>query len=127
MGENFDDYLPVLLITAFVVGLAVFLLIFSRWAGRKGRDAPLRDTAYECGMPLLSSARSRFSVKFYVIAVLFILFDIEVVFLYPWATIVDQPNLVDPVVALVEMLCFIVVLFVGWIYIVRKGVLDWNK
>ena len=125
--DIYDNYLPVLLTMGLVVGLAVFLIVFSRWAGRKGRSTPLRDTAYECGMPLLSSSQTRFSVKFYVIAVLFILFDIEVVFMYPWATIVDQPGLVDPTVALVEMLVFVAILFVGWIYIVRKGVLDWNK
>jgi NADH-quinone oxidoreductase subunit A len=128
MFSDLDNYLPVLIIMAGVVGLAVFLLAFSRWAGRKGRATPLRDTAYECGMPLLSSSQARFSVKFYVIAMLFILFDIEVVFLYPWATIIDQAHLgVPPVLALVEMLIFVTVLFVGWIYIVRKGVLDWNR
>jgi NADH-quinone oxidoreductase subunit A len=122
-----DNYLPVLLIIGFVVGLAVFLMVFSRIVGRKGRTSPLQNTAYECGMPILSSVKKRFSVKFYVIAMLFILFDIEVVFMYPWATIVDQPTLVPPVLALVEMFVFVLVLFVGWIYIVRKGVLNWNR
>ena len=97
-----DNYLPVLIIMAGVVGFAVFLLAFSAWAGR-------------------------FSVKFYLVAMLFVLFDIEVVFMYPWATIVDKPLLVDPGVALIEMLVFVLVLFVGWIYIVRKGVFEWNR
>ena len=82
---------------------------------------------YESGMIPLGDTRARFSVKFYVIAVLFILFDIEVVFMYPWATIVDQPTLVPAALALVEMFVFVAVLFVGWIYIVRKGVLNWNR
>jgi len=58
---------------------------------------------------------------------LFILFDIEVVFMYPWATILDRPLLVDPTVALVEMLVFAGILFVGWLYVVRKGVLRWDR
>jgi NADH-quinone oxidoreductase subunit A len=122
-----DNYLPVLILMGFVVGLAVFLLVFSRLVGRKGRTSALQNTPYECGMPVLSSVKNRFSVKFYVIAMLFILFDIEVVFMYPWATIVDKPDLVDPLLALVEMFVFVLVLFVGWIYIVRKGVLNWNR
>ena len=99
----------------------------TRILGRKGVTSKMQNEAYECGMPLLSSSKVRFSVKFYVIAMLFILFDIEVVFMYPWATIVDQPTLVPSALALVEMFVFVLVLFVGWIYIVRKGVLNWNR
>jgi len=122
-----DNYLPVLLFAAFVTVLAVGLIIVSRILGRKGITSEMQNEAYECGMPLLSSSQARFSVKFYVIAMLFILFDIEVVFMYPWATILDRPLLVDPTIALVEMLVFAGILFVGWLYVVRKGVLRWDR
>jgi NADH-quinone oxidoreductase subunit A len=122
-----DNYLPVLILLAFVSVLAVGLIVVSRLLGRRGVTSDMQNEAYECGMPLLSSSRSRFSVKFYVIAMLFILFDIEVVFMYPWATILDRPGLVNPTVALVEMLVFVLVLFVGWLYVVRKGVLRWDR
>jgi len=125
-------YFPVLIIMAFVVGMATVMLKASQILGRKARASALRDTAYECGMPVISPAHVRFSVKFYVIAMLFILFDIEVVFMFPWATILrDGTAGVQGVpsggVLFVEMLSFVLVLFVGWIYIIRKGVLDWNR
>ena len=82
--------------------------------------------AEEPGMPIITDARVRFSVKFYLVAMLFILFDIEVVFLYPWAVVFDAPELSYGLV-LGEMLVFIAILFVGWIYIVKKGVLRWQK
>ncbi len=122
-----DNYLPVFLFMAFVTVLAVGLIVVSRMLGRKGVTSKRQNEAYECGMPLLSSSRARFSVKFYVIAMLFILFDIEVVFMYPWATILDRPLMVNPTVALVEMLVFVGILFVGWLYVVRKGVLRWDR
>jgi len=132
-ADTHADYLPVLIIMALVTIMAVTMLKISQILGRKGRSSTLRDTPYECGMPTLSPAHVRFSVKFYVIAMLFILFDIEVVFMYPWATILRDGVAGLPhggpsgAVLFVEMLSFVLVLFLGWIYIVRKGVLDWNR
>jgi len=122
-----DNYLPVLILAGVVTAIAVGLIVVSRILGRKGVTTPMQNEAYECGMPLLSSSNIRFSVKFYVIAMLFILFDIEVVFMYPWATVLDRPALVNPTLALSEMLVFVVILFVGWLYVVRKGVLRWDR
>jgi len=126
MGADLNDYLPVLITIVLAVGLAVFLLGLSRFIGKKSKGNPTKDTPYECGMPIITDARVRFSVKFYLVAMLFILFDIEVVFLSPWAVVFDAPELSYALV-LGEMLVFIAILFVGWIYIVKKGVLRWQK
>ena len=120
------QYLSILLLFLVAVSFAAFNLIASYVLGRIFADAgtnPLKDTAYECGMPLLSPARMRFSVKFYVVAVLFILFDVEVVFMYPWAMKFASLGWF----AFVEMLAFLVILVTGWLYIVRKGALDWER
>jgi NADH-quinone oxidoreductase subunit A len=121
-----NDYFPVFLVVALAAGFAVVTLLASHLLGKKAKGNPVKDTAYECGMPLLTDAHVRFSVKFYLVAMLFILFDIEVVFLYPWAVVFDHPD-VSTTLIFVEMLVFMVVLFVGWIYIVKKGVLQWNQ
>lgn len=120
------QFLSILLLFAVAVGFAAFILIASAILGRIFADAgtnPLKDSAYECGMPLLSPSRMRFSVKFYLVAVLFILFDIEVVFMYPWAIKFAELGWF----AFAEMLAFLVILVTGWLYIVRKGALDWER
>jgi NADH-quinone oxidoreductase subunit A len=124
MGAEFNDYLPVVLTIVLAGGLAVLLLGLSAVVGKKARGCPVRDTPYECGMPILSDAHTRFSVKFYLVAMLFILFDIEVVFLYPWAVVFDD---LPASLVFVEMLVFLAILFAGWIFIVKKGVLRWQK
>ncbi|MCU0726560.1 MAG: NADH-quinone oxidoreductase subunit A [Planctomycetes bacterium] len=124
MGAEFNDYLPVVLTVLLAGGLAVLLLGLSAVVGKKARGAPVRDTPYECGMPILSEAHTRFSVKFYLVAMLFILFDIEVVFLYPFAVVFDD---LPASLIFVEMLVFLAILFAGWIFIVKKGVLRWQK
>jgi NADH-quinone oxidoreductase subunit A len=132
MGAAFNDYLPVLITIVLAVGLAGFLLLLSAFIGKKAKGNPTKDTPYECGMPIITDARVRFSVKFYLVAMLFILFDIELVFMYPWAVVFDDPltpGATGPSHALVfgEMLAFIAILFVGWIFMVKKGVLRWQK
>jgi NADH-quinone oxidoreductase subunit A len=119
------QFLAVFLLLLVAIGFAAFNLIASAVLGRLFANAgtnPLKDSAYECGMPLLSPARMRFSVKFYLVAVLFVLFDIEVVFMYPWALKFADLGWF----AFVEMLFFLAILFTGWIYVVRKGALDWG-
>ena len=124
MGAELNDYLPVLITVALAGGLATLLLAVSALIGKKSRGSPVRDTPYECGMPILSEAHTRFSVKFYLVAMLFILFDIEVVFLYPWAVVFDA---LPATLVFVEMLVFLLILFAGWVFIVKKGVLRWQK
>ena len=125
MGAELNDYLPVLLTIAIAGLLAGGFIIGSALIGKKVKNASARrDTAYECGMPIITDAHARFSVKFYLVAMLFILFDIEVVFLYPWAVVFDD---LPASLIFTEMVVFIVILFAGWLYMVKKGVLRWEK
>jgi NADH-quinone oxidoreductase subunit A len=119
--QALNDYLPVLMLLMFAISFAVGSLGLSWILGKKGRRGGVKDTAFECGMEPFYTGRRRFSIKFYVVAMLFILFDIEVVFLYPWAITYKSLGLF----ALVEMLVFLAVLTLGWVYVVRKGALDW--
>lgn len=117
------------MLIVLAVGFAAFILIFSVIAGKKGRRNPVKDAAYECGMIPLGKAGARFSIKFYVVAMLFILVDIEVVFLYPWA-VVYKSFLADPAtrnMILSAMLSFVGVLGVGYIYALKKKALDWRS
>jgi NADH-quinone oxidoreductase subunit A len=117
-----NDYLPVLMLTVFAVGLASVTILASWALGKRGGTNPDKESAFECGMVPLQESRRRFSVKFYLVAMLFILFDIEVVFLYPWAVRYQALGLFG----FVEMMIFLAVLTVGWWYVVRKGALDWS-
>ncbi len=122
-GTGVAEYIPVLVMFLFAVGFACVILLLSWAAGKKTVTNPVKDAAYECGMPPVTDAHQRFSVKFYLVALLFVLFDIEVVFLYPWAVNFKQ----QPAFLLGEMLVFIGILFLGWFYVVRKGAVDWAK
>jgi NADH-quinone oxidoreductase subunit A len=129
-----SPYLPVLIVAVLAAAFAGILLsastVISRLAAGGRRRSPVKDTPYECGMPVISDAHTRFSVKFYIVAMLFILFDIEVVFLYPWAVLFGGAEAARPGLGLgllfAELLVFVAVLFVGWLYVVRKGVLEWQ-
>lgn len=114
-------YLPILLLVLVAVGFGLCSLVFSSLIGPKKISA-LKLSPYECGCEPVGTARERFSIKFYMIAVLFILFDIEAVFLYPWAILYKKLG----VFGLVEMGVFIVILFVGYIYVWKKGALEWE-
>ncbi|MBC8019225.1 MAG: NADH-quinone oxidoreductase subunit A [Verrucomicrobia bacterium] len=114
-------YLPILLMVIFAVGFGLCSLVFSSLIGPKKFSA-IKMSPYECGCEPVGTARERFSIKFYLIAMLFILFDIEAVFLYPWAILYKKLG----VFGLVEMGLFIVILFVGYIYVWKKGALEWE-
>ena len=124
-----QPYVPVILLLIFVAANAVLLIVLSHFAGPR-RPTTLKDTPYESGMPPLGSARERFSVKYYLVAMLFILFDIETVFLIPWGTIYfgeagagGGPGMGF---LLVEMLVFIVMLGVGYVYVWKRKALEWD-
>src|SRR6188768_4339872 len=120
------DYLPVLL-QIIVVGLfAASALVFSVLVGKRGRRTRAKDTAYECGMIPQGERQPRFSVKFYVVAMLFILFDLEIVFMYPWA-VVYRDSIAHGSTIFWSMLSFISILMVGYIYAIKKGALDWKR
>jgi NADH-quinone oxidoreductase subunit A len=115
------NYLPLIIMIVAGFGFALVFMLLSEWLGAR-RSTPEKKTTYESGMLPVGTARERFSVKFYMVAVSFIVFDIEVVFLYPWAVQFKQLGLA----ALIAVMSFIVILFVGYFYEIRKGGLDWD-
>ena len=115
------DYLPILLSTVLALGIGGALIGLSAVLGRvRGSRTSL--TTYESGVPPVGNARERFSIKFYLVAVLFILFDVEVVFLFPWAASFGALGMVG----LIEMLIFAAILVLGLAYAWRKGALEWE-
>jgi NADH-quinone oxidoreductase subunit A len=119
-------YLPILIQIALALLITGGVIAASQLVGQKFKPNKIKDTAYECGVPSESISRTRFSVKFYVTAMLFILFDIEVVFLIPW-TFVYRDFLANHIAILTPMLFFLGVLVLGLFYEVRKGALEWEK
>src|SRR5438445_8845978 len=120
------EYIPVLLQIIVAVGFAVAALVLSVILGRTGRRNPIKDSAYECGMVPQGEVQPRFSVKFYLVAMLFILFDLEIVFMYPWA-VVYRESIRHSSVIFWSMLSFITILMVGYVYALKKGALDFRK
>jgi NADH-quinone oxidoreductase subunit A len=121
-----QDYLPVLLQVLIAVGFAVTVLSSSIIFGRTGKTNKTKDSAYECGMLPIGDGAPRFSVKFYLVAMLFVIFDIEVVFMYPWA--VQFRDLVaDGPMALVSMAGFAGILVFAYVYALKKGALNWKS
>jgi NADH-quinone oxidoreductase subunit A len=116
-----DSYLPILTLIAIAVAFSIGSIVMSRLIGQK-KPSEVKLAPYECGMPPIGSARERFSVKFYIIAMLFIVFDIEVVFMYPWAVMFKRLGMFG----FVEMGVFILILLVGYAYVWKKGALEWE-
>jgi len=121
------EYIPVLIQVVVAIGFAAAALIFSVLLGKKGRRNPTKDSPYECGMLPLGGPQPRFAVKFYLVAMLFILFDLEVVFMYPWAVAYREFIKTQGLVILWSMFSFIGVVTVGYVYAIKKGVLDWRR
>lgn len=120
-----SDYLPVLLQIVVAIGFAASTLIASVIFGKLGRRHGAKDDPYECGMLPVGDGAPRFSVKFYLVAMLFVIFDIEVVFMYPWA--VQFTELVKTnAMALLSMASFVAVLGVAYLYVLKKGALNWK-
>ena len=121
-----SDYIPLMIILIVAVGLASVLVGLSWILGPK-KPSAAKLAPYECGVTPVGSARERFPVKFYLIAMLFIVFDIETVFLYPWAVTFTRWNShALQVFSLMEMVVFIIILFVGYIYVWQKGAFEWE-
>src|SRR2546427_11536530 len=120
------EYLPVLLQIIVSLGFDASALIVSILVGKPGRRTRAKDTAYECGMIPQGEGQPRFSVKFYLVAMLFILFDLEIVFMYPWA-VVYKEAITHSSVIFWSMLSFITILMVGYVYALKKGALDFRK
>jgi NADH-quinone oxidoreductase subunit A len=121
-----ENYLPVLFQVLIALGFAVTTLVLSVVFGRSARTNITKDTAYECGMLPIGEGSPRFSVKFYLVAMLFVIFDIEVVFMYPWA--VQFRDLVaEGPTALASMAGFAGVLAIAYVYALKKGALNWKS
>ena len=127
------EYIPILLVFIFVAGFAVTNIVLSHVVGRR-KDSRAKLMPYECGMDPVGSAHQRFSVKFYLIAMLFILFDIEAIFLLPWAVVfktLSQTLTSDGqsgrAFVFFEMMIFVGALLVGYIYVWKKGLFEWNR
>jgi NADH-quinone oxidoreductase subunit A len=118
----FEVYFPMFLLIFVVIAMAVAMVLLSYLFGKRIREKTKLST-YECGNEPFEDARGRFSVKFYLIAILFIIFDIEVVFLYPWAVIYKKLALFG----LIEMGIFLLILLAGYFYIIKKGALKWEE
>lgn len=116
-----ENYLPLIIMVVFGFAIGVVFLFLSEWLGAK-RKTKGKESTYESGMPVFGTARDRFSVKFYMIAVSFIVFDIEVVFMYPWAVRFQSLGLT----AFLAMILFITVLFIGYAWELSKGGLEWD-
>jgi NADH-quinone oxidoreductase subunit A len=122
------QYLPLLMQIGFATFLGIFMVAASWFIGRH-RNTKIKLSAYECGIEPVGDARSRFSVRFYMVAVLFILFDVEAVFMMPWAIIYRKlPHITGSrLFGFWEMLVYLGFVAVGLYYIVRKGVLNWSQ
>ena len=115
------DFLPIALMFIVAAGVVVALLIVTHWLGPK-RHTKIKDDTFECGIEVQGNARFPFSVKYFLVAILFVLFDVEVIFMYPWAVNFKTLGLFG----FVEMLTFIAFLLVGFYYILKKGALKWE-
>lgn len=125
MPTNYTElYFPVLLQVLIAIGLAAGLVGASAVLGQRIKNR-VKDSPYESGMTPVGSARERFSVKFYLVAMVFILFDIEAIFLYPWAVVYRELNRDMKLFGFLEMFLFIVLVLAGFFYIWKKGVLNW--
>jgi len=122
-----QDYVPVLLHVLVAVGFATVTLGLNILVGRRGRRNSNKDASYECGVIPEVGKQPRFSVKFYLVAMLFILFDIEIVFMYPWAVAFTETVKQHGQLILGSMFVFVTVLLFGYIYAIKKGALDWSR
>ncbi len=122
-----ENYLPVLLQIVIASGFAAVTLLLSVLVGRSAKRTPIKDSSYECGMLPLQEGQPRFSVKFYVVAMLFVLFDIEVVFLYPWSVIYKDYIAAHGAGIFFSALSFVSILGVAFVYAWRKGALSWRN
>jgi NADH-quinone oxidoreductase subunit A len=121
------QYLPVLMLGVLAVLFSLGMLVGSVLLGKKGKRPPIKDTPYEGGMLPVGPGSTRLSVKFYLVAMLFILFDIEVVFLYPWAVVYKQMLRTNANAILGAMVSFMAILFVGYYYALKKRAFDWKN
>ena len=117
-----SDYLPILIQFGLAVAFVAFAMIVSHLVGPK-RHSAVKDASFECGIESEGNARTPISVKYFLTAILFVLFDVEVIFMYPWAVNFRQLG----TTGFVEMIIFMVLLMAGFGYVIKKGILRWNE
>jgi NADH-quinone oxidoreductase subunit A len=115
------SYIPIFLFVLVATGFAVFTILMSRLV-HAGKPNTVRLQAYECGIEAVGDARDRYSIRYYLIAMLFVIFDVETVFMFPWAVSLDRLA----IFGLLEMLVFLLILVVGYFYAWRMGALEWQ-
>lgn len=124
-----QSHLPLLIVFVLASGLAGLILVLSNLLGPK-RITSIKSAPFECGNPASAPATDRFNVKFYLVAILFLVFDIEAVFVYPWAVVfrdaTEGRGSLSPMVAVLEMASFVTIVLVGLTYAWRKGALEWS-
>lgn len=125
--DQLAQYIPVLILGLVAFAFASVTLIVSVLFGKLGKRDRVKDSAYECGMVPVGEGTARMSVKFYLVAMLFILFDIEVVFLFPWAVVYRDMLQENANLILGSMLSFLGVLFVGYVYALKRQAFDWKS
>jgi NADH-quinone oxidoreductase subunit A len=127
--SQFAQYIAVLFLLVLALAAPFGMIFASTLLGKRGGTSKIKDTAYECGMIPIGEGSSRLSVKFYLVAMLFILFDIEVVFMYPWAVVYKEMLKNEATRNLIfgSMISFMAILFVGYIYAVKKKAFDWKS
>jgi len=118
------DYLPVLIMMLAGAAIGGGGLLISHLLGPKVKNK-IKDSPFECGMRAVDSGKQRISVRFYLVAILFLIFDVEVVFFYPWAVVYKKYLSINSFI-LIEMAVFVGILLVGYWYVLRKGALDWD-
>ncbi|MEE3138122.1 MAG: NADH-quinone oxidoreductase subunit A [Acidobacteriota bacterium] len=116
-----EAYIPILLFVLVAIGFAIFTLLLSGLLHPE-RYKKVKLEPYECGIEPETDARDRYSIRFYLVAMLFVIFDVETVFMFPWAVMMDELALFG----LIEMIVFLFILVVGYLYAWRKGALDWT-
>jgi len=115
-----DAFIPILLFILVAIGFAIVALVLA-WLIRPERYNKVKLEPYECGIETVGDARDRYSIRYYLIAMLFVIFDVETVFMFPWAVIMDRLALFG----LIEMIVFILILVIGYVYAWRQGALEW--
>jgi NADH-quinone oxidoreductase subunit A len=118
------QYLPVLILLAVGLGIGGAIIVLSSLLGPKIKNS-IKDTAFECGVPPLGDTKHRFSVRFYLVAILFLLFDVEAIFFFPFALIYREFLSINTFI-LLEMGFFVGILLIGYFYILKKGALEWE-
>ena len=125
--DELMQYIPVLMLAGVAIAFSAGALISSALAGKRGKRFKIKDMPYECGMLPIGEGNTRMSLKFYLVAMLFILFDIEVVFLFPWAVVYRDMLQTDANLIFGAMISFLGILFVGYVYALKKGAFDWKQ